>query len=179
MSGHNKWSQIKHKKSTDDAKKSKLFSMLVKIITVESRKAGGDLKAPGLKAVIDRAKTANMPAINIDRAVTKGQSNDSANLEEVTYEAYGPGGVAIIIEGVTDNKNRTTAEIKHILINNQSSLQVPGSALWVFSKTNDVWLAKTNLAFSPTETMEIKNLVAELGNHEDVRNIYTNINLKL
>src|SRR5690348_1557363 len=108
MSGHNKWSKIKNKKAVTDAKKSKVFSMFAKMIAVESRKAKGDKNSPSLRAVMERARAVNMPNDNIDRAVAKGAGGDGGNLEEVLYEAYGPGGAALIIEGITDNKNRTT-----------------------------------------------------------------------
>ena len=115
MSGHNKWSKIKHKKAATDAQKSKIFSKHAQIISIESRSANGDINSPSLKAAIERAKKDSMPATNIDRAVKKGIGGEAGLLEKVTYEAYGPGGTALIIEGVTDNRNRTAAEIKHLL----------------------------------------------------------------
>lgn len=174
MAGHNKWSKIKHKKGAEDAKRSKIFSMLVKTITVEAKKAGGDKNHPNLRAAIDRAKAANMPSDNIDRAVQKGFSKDSDNLEEVVYEAYGPGGTAFIIEGITDNKNRTTAEIKHLLSKNGSSLGTQGSALWAFSKTNDGWEATAIIPLETKDKNGVKNLIEILEEHDDIKNIYTN-----
>jgi transcriptional/translational regulatory protein YebC/TACO1 len=107
MSGHNKWSKIKHKKGAEDAKRSKIFSRLSKMITNESKKANGDVSSPGLATAIESAKKENMPKDTIERAVKKGTDNDTASMDSVTYEAYGPGGCAIIIEGLTDNKNRS------------------------------------------------------------------------
>ena len=97
MSGHNKWSKIKHKKAASDAKKSKIYSKLVKLIQSESKDAKGDISSPGLRTAIDKAKAENMPKDTIDRAVKKGASSDAASMEHVTYEAYGPGGCAIRI----------------------------------------------------------------------------------
>jgi transcriptional/translational regulatory protein YebC/TACO1 len=107
MSGHNKWSKIKHKKAATDAQKSKIFSKHAAVIAMESRKAGGNLTSPSLIAVIERAKKDSMPKENIDRAVAKGAGGTGAALEEVVFEAFGPGGTAMIITAVTDNNNRT------------------------------------------------------------------------
>ncbi|MBI2025293.1 YebC/PmpR family DNA-binding transcriptional regulator [Candidatus Kaiserbacteria bacterium] len=115
MSGHSKWSQIKRQKSVTDAAKSRIFSRYARLIALESKKANGVLSAPSLSVVIARAKAANMPKDNIERAIKKGVSKDSGDMEQVTYEAYGPGGTAVIITALTDNKNRTTQEIKHLL----------------------------------------------------------------
>ena len=115
MSGHNKWSQIKRQKEKTDGQKSKIFSKHAIAITMESRKAHGNLSSPGLIAVIERAKKDSMPKENIERAVAKGSGADGVILSEVLYETYGPGGVAILITAVTDNPNRTTPEIKHTL----------------------------------------------------------------
>jgi len=115
MSGHNKWAQIKRKKAVTDAKRSKIFGKFSRLIVVESKKSGGDVSTPGLRAIIERAKKENMPIENIERAVKKGAGSDAGNMAPVLYEAYGPGGCAILVEGLTDNKNRTVAEIKHIL----------------------------------------------------------------
>src|SRR5512140_2919551 len=108
MSGHSKWSQIKRQKSVTDAAKSRVFARYARLIALESKKANGVLSAPGLSVAIARAKAANMPKDNIERAIAKGASKDSGNLEQILYEAYGPGGVALIIDALTDNKNRTT-----------------------------------------------------------------------
>src|SRR5690606_18270822 len=149
-------------------------SMLVKTITVESKKVGGDKNSPSLKAVIDRAKAANMPADNIERAIQKGASTDSGNLEEVMYEAYGPGGTAFITEGITDNKNRTTAEIKHLLSKNGGNLGAQGSTLWAFNKTEEGWQAVTTVPLEDKEKENVKKLFEALEEHEDIKNVYTN-----
>ena len=113
MSGHNKWSQIKHKKGITDAKKSKMFSKLVRFISVEAKLSGGK-DSPGLRTAIEKAKKVNMPSENIERAIKKA-SDSSAQMDSITYETYGPGGVGIIIETLTDSRNRTAQDIKHIL----------------------------------------------------------------
>lgn len=177
MSGHNKWSKIKHKKAATDTKKSKLFSVLVKTIALESKNASGDKNHPKLKAVIDRAKAVNMPNENIERAILKGTSKDSANLESVIYEAYGPNGIAIIADGITDNKNRTTAEIKHLLSKNGGNLAVPGSTLWAFSKNADGWQANNLIPLKEEDQPAVEKIIAALIDHDDIDNIYTNSGL--
>ena len=174
MSGHNKWSKIKHKKAASDAKKSKIYSKLVKLIQSESKDAKGDISSPGLRTAIDKAKAENMPKDTIDRAVKKGASSDAASMEHVAYEAYGPGGCAIIIEGLTDNKNRIAAEIKHTLSKNGLSLAAPGSASWAFEKTPEGWTAKTPSPISEEDSVKLEKLFEELEENDDVQEVYTN-----
>ena len=132
MSGHNKWAQIKHKKAITDSKKSKIFSKLVRFIAVEARLSGGK-ESPGLRAAIEKAKKVNMPAENIERAVKKA-SEPGAHMDAITYEAYGPGGAGIIIETLTESRNRTAQDIKHILTKNGFALAGIGSVTWSFMK---------------------------------------------
>ncbi len=172
MSGHNKWTQIKHKKAATDAQKSKIFSKLVKAIKVEARIAKGDVNAPGLRTAIEKAKEANMPKDNIDRAITSAQAGSAD--EKVLYEAYGPGGCALLIEGLTDSKNRTSAEIKHLLSKNDLELSPPGSATWAFMKTAGGWEPTTTIALSPEDSEKLETLLNELDDHDDVQEIYTN-----
>jgi YebC/PmpR family DNA-binding regulatory protein len=174
MSGHNKWSKIKHKKAASDAKKSKIYSKLVKLIQMESKFSKGDVSSPGLRAAIEKAKEENMPKDTIDRAVKKGASNDSASMEHVMYEAYGPGGCALMIEGLTDSKNRTAAEIKHLLSKNGLQLAVPGSASWAFEKTGDGWDAKVMAPLSPEDGEKLEALLEQLDDNDDVQEVYTN-----
>ena len=174
MSGHNKWSKIKNRKAVTDAKKSKVFSMLAKNLTVESKKVKGDKNSPSLRVVIDRAKAANMPTDNIERAIAKGAGTDSGSFEEVIYEAYGPGGIAIIIEGITDNKNRTTPEIKHLLHSHSGSLGSQGSVLWAFTKTDDNWTPNNTLPLNETDEEALLRLLDVLDDHDDIKNITTN-----
>jgi len=175
MSGHNKWSKIKHKKAASDAKKSKVFSKLVHLIQIESKKAGGDINSPNLKKALEKAKKENMPKENIDRAIKKGSSGDYANLESVTYESYGPGGVGIIIETLTDNRNRTGAEIKQILSKNGLGLSGPGSVSWSFEKKDGEWAAKTFTNLEGEDSKKLEIVMDVLENQEDVQAIYTNI----
>jgi YebC/PmpR family DNA-binding regulatory protein len=175
MSGHNKWSKIKHKKAVTDAQKSKIFSKFARMITVESKKAKGDVNSPALRAAIEKAKSANMPSANIERAIKKGIGLEAEALEEVLYEAYGPAGAAIIIEGITDNKNRSAAEIKHILSKNNTSLAAPGSASWAFTKTNKGgWKPNSTVALSEKDEEALERLIEELEQNDAVQEVYTN-----
>lgn len=178
MSGHNKWSQIKVKKGAEDAKRSKLFSMLVRGITMEAKKAAGNREAPGLKAAVQRAKDANMPLDNVERAIQKGFGGGAENFEEVIYEAYGPAGVALIIIGVTDNKNRTTPEIKHLLSERGGNLGGAGSTTWAFIKQVDGNFVPQNLLpLSDEEKDKLKQLLEAINDHEDIKVIYHNANV--
>ncbi len=176
MSGHNKWAQIKHKKAITDAKKSKIFSKLVRYISVEAKLSGGK-DSPGLRAAIEKAKKVNMPSENIERAIKKA-SESGTQMESITYEAYGPGGVGIIIETLTDSKNRTVQDIKHILVKNGFTLAGIGSVAWAFFKENSteglVWIPNTTIPLSDTDLELLDKLVDELEELDDVQDIYTN-----
>ena len=174
MAGHNKWSKIKHKKAVTDAQKSKIFGKLARLISVESKKANGDVNAPGLRAAIEKAKKENMPNDNIERAIKKGTGGDADQMFPVLYEAYGPGGCAIIIEGLTDNKNRTSAEIKHILSKNGLSLAAQGSATWAFEKNGEEWVPKTMSPISDEDKEKLEKLIEALEENDDVQEVYTN-----
>lgn len=174
MSGHNKWSKIKHKKAATDAAKSKVFSKLNRLITVEAKKCGGDVNSPGLKAAIEKAKKANMPGDNIDRAVKKAATDSNADMSPVRYEAYGPGGVAIVIEGLTDNNNRTAAEIRHTLSRNSTELAAEGSALWAFTNTDGEWQANSTIPLSDEDGEKLSKLVEDLEDNDDVQGVFTN-----
>lgn len=175
MAGHNKWSKIKHKKAATDAQKSKIFSKHASLISIASRNANGDVTSPALKAAIERAKKDSMPAANIERAVKKGTGGEAGNLEQVTYEAYGPGGTALIIEGVTDNRNRTAAEIKHLLSKQGLSLAEPGAASWAFEKNTDMeWEAKTTIPVSDEDGKKLSSIIEVIEDHDDVNDVYTN-----
>lgn len=174
MSGHNKWSKIKHKKAASDATKSKVFSKYARLIAMESKKAGGDTNAPGLRTVIDAARAVNMPKDNIDRAVAKGAGADAEVLESVLYETYGPGGVAILIDAVTDNRNRTGQEIKHLLSKNGYELAAPGSASWAFTKTNMEYVPASTIPVSTEDEEKLMQLLEIIDDHDDVQNVYTN-----
>lgn len=174
MSGHNKWSQIKRKKGATDAQKSKIFSKFSRLITLESKKSGGNVNDFGLKAMIDQAKVFNMPKENIERAVKKGAGAGATDMQSVTYEAYGPSGVALIIEALTDNRNKASAEIKHILSKHGGSLGAPGSASWAFKKTGAEWNANEPLEVSEESAQALSDLMEELENNDDVQDVFTN-----
>lgn len=145
MSGHSKWHSIKHKKGALDAKRGKLFTKFIKEITVAARSGGGDPdgNARLRKAILD-AKAGNMPNETIDRAVRRGTGEEEGvNYEEITYEGYGPGGVALLIESVTDNRNRTVAEIRHMFSKNGGNLGESGSVGWLFEKKGYIVVEKT------------------------------------
>lgn len=176
MSGHNKWAQIKHRKAATDAVKSREFSKHARIIALESKKAGGAVTAPGLAAAIARAKAINMPKDNIERAVAKGAAKDAAALEAVLYEAYGPGGVAMLVEAVTDNKNRTTQEIKHLLSKNGIEVAAPGAAAWAFTRLPDgSYVPNEPLSeIAGAEEEKLGAILEALDEHADVQRAFTN-----
>src|SRR5436190_23635856 len=136
MSGHSKWHSIKHKKGALDAKRGKLFTKFIKELTVAARTGGGDPDANArLRKAISDAKAGNMPNDTIDRAIRRGTgAEEGVNYEEITYEGYGPGGVALLIQSVTDNRNRTVAELRHIFSKNGGNLGEAGSVGWMFDK---------------------------------------------
>jgi YebC/PmpR family DNA-binding regulatory protein len=174
MSGHNKWSKVKNKKAATDAKKSKIFSKYARLITVESKKARGDKNAPNLRAAIEKAKHDSMPADNIDRAIAKGIGGDAGSLEEVTYETYGPGGVALIITVLTDNKNRTGPELKHLLSKLGYTLAAPGSALWSFTHEDGSYHPTTTIPLSQVDRESLETLIDALEEYDDVQEVFTN-----
>jgi len=175
MSGHNKWSKIKHKKAATDAKKSKIFSKLAKMIQVEAKLCGGDTNSPGLRGAIEAANKANMPKANIERAIKKAIDSPD-NLELVTYEAYGPGGCAIIVDALTENRNRTGAEIRHIFSKQGYELAAPGSASWAFTNTpGQGWSANQTVDLSDEDLEKLEKLVDLLEENDDTQEVYTNV----
>ncbi|OGI92710.1 hypothetical protein A2933_00630 [Candidatus Nomurabacteria bacterium RIFCSPLOWO2_01_FULL_46_18] len=172
MAGHNKWSQIRRQKEVTDAKKSKAFSKLTRMIGVQARISAGK-DTVELRAAVEKAKKANVPKDIIERAVKK--AGESAKMETATYETYGPGGVGVIIEALTDNKNRTTQEIKHILSENNSALGSIGSVAWVFSISPEKkWIPKNTTSLSGEDLKLLEKLVDELEENDDVQEVYTN-----
>ena len=145
MSGHSKWHTIKHKKGATDAKRGKVFTKLIKEITVAARTGGGDEAANArLRKAVSDAKGANMPNETIDRAIKRGTGDlEGVNYEEITYEGYGIGGVAVLIETMTDNRNRTVAEIRHLFSKNGGNLGEAGSVAWMFDKKGYIVVDKT------------------------------------
>src|SRR3954471_16732554 len=145
MSGHSKWHTIKHKKGAADAKRGKIFTRIIKELTVAARNGGGDADSnPRLRTVVAEAKSVNMPADNIKRAIQRGTGElPGVNYEEITYEAYGPGGVAIMIEVLTDNKNRTVGEVRHTLGKHGGNLGEANSVAWMFEKKGYIVVDKS------------------------------------
>jgi YebC/PmpR family DNA-binding regulatory protein len=136
MSGHNKWSTIKHKKGRADAKRGKLFTKIIREITVAAREGGGDPDSnPRLRTAVTAAKAANMPADNIKRAIDRGTGDlDGVSYEEISFEGYGPGGVAVMLELLTDNRNRSTPEIRHLFAKHGGNLGENGCVAWLFTR---------------------------------------------
>jgi len=174
MSGHNKFSKIKRLKAKTDAQKSAVFTKMTKMLQMEAKKAGGNITSPGLKAAIERAKAADMPNDNIDRAIKKAMGANESEMESITYETYGPAGVAIIVEALTSNRNKAAAEIKHILSLNGASLASPGSASWAFEKTSEGWMPKTMIPVPEEDVPKLEKLIEDLENNEEVQEVYTN-----
>lgn len=146
MSGHNKWSTIKHKKGAADAKRGKVFTKLIKEITVAARMGGADpLGNPRLRTAMDKAKGENMPKDNIDRAIKKGTGDmDGVTYEETTYEGYGPGGVAVLVEVMTDNRNRTVSDVRSIFAKCNGNMGEAGCVSWIFSKKGLIVFSREN-----------------------------------
>ena len=145
MSGHSKWASIKHKKGALDAKRGKIFTRIIKELTVAARGGGGDPDMnPRLRTIIADAKAANMPAENIKRAIRRGTGEEpGVSYEEAQYEGYGPGGAAVIIDVLTDNKNRTAGEIRHLLEKHAGNLAAPNAVAWMFAKKGYIVIEKS------------------------------------
>ena len=165
MSGHSKWSSIKHKKAKKDAQKGKLFSKLARKLAIEARQGGGDIeKNPGLRMVVEQAQEAGMPKENIKRAIQRGTGElPGVNYEQITCEGYGPGGVALLIEAVTDNKKRTVSEIRHILTINGGHIGEVGCVSWIFERKGSMVFDKKDI-----DEEKVMDLAIEIG-AEDVR----------
>jgi YebC/PmpR family DNA-binding regulatory protein len=144
MSGHSKWATIKHKKGALDAKRGKIFTRLIKEVTIAAKQGGGDPDGnPRLRGAIAAAKAENMPADNIKRAIQRGTGElEGVNYEEITYEGYGPGGVAVIVDVLTDNKNRAVSEVRHAFSKNGGNLGESNSVSWMFTKKGVIVVAK-------------------------------------
>jgi len=174
MSGHSKWATIKHKKAVVDAKRSKEFGKIARLIAIESKHVHGDLTAPSLKTIVEKAKAANMPKENIERAIAKGRGGDVSDAESITYELYGPGGVALLVSTLTDNRNRTNQELKHLVGTLGYQMAEPGAASWAFTKETTEWVATTTVPLTDEDTDALVVLVDALEEHNDVQQVYTN-----
>ena len=160
MSGHSKWATIKHKKAALDAKRGKQFTRLIKEIVIAAR-SGGDVNMnPRLRTAVTAAKAVSMPADNIKRAIMRGTGElEGGQIDELTYEGYGPGGVAIVVSVATDNKNRTVSEVRHIFSKNNGNMGEPGSVAWMFERKGQIIIDKEK---APPED-DLMNLVLEAG----------------
>lgn len=170
MAGHSKWKQIKHKKGVTDLARGRLFSKLANVITIAA-KAGADPQFnPTLRSAIETAKKNQVPQENINRAIKR--ATERGDLEELLIEAYGPEGIGVLIEAITDNRNRTMNEVKVLFKDYDTKLANPGSLLWSFEKTEEGYKSK----FIPNATEEsrvkIKNLIVELEEREDIKKVY-------
>jgi YebC/PmpR family DNA-binding regulatory protein len=175
MSGHNKWSKIKRQKEVSDTKRSKIFSKHVRTLQNESRRSKGNIEDPGLRTAIEAAKRDNMPKENIERAIAKGNSQGGAGVEPITYEGYGPGGVALIIEVLTDSRNRAAAEIRHILSKNNGAIAEIGAASWAFTKQDDEWIPQTTIEIEGEDREKLEQLIEALEESDDVQGVFTNV----
>ncbi len=174
MAGHSKWAQIKHKKGAADKKRGQLFSKLLKAISAAAKAEPNPQFNPRLRSAIEKAKESNVPQENIERAISK--ASEEKNLEDLTVEAYGPGGVAMIITAITDNRNRTISEIKHLLGENGAKMANPGSVLWSFDQEPGTgnWVPKFPQEISEEIKEDINSLVSALEEHDDIQSVITN-----
>lgn len=174
MSGHSKWSQIKHRKAASDQKKGQIFSKLAKRISIAARESIDPSANYKLQSVVDEARSFNMPKENIERAIKRAGDKDVATLNELVIQAMGPAGIAIIVEAITDNKNRTLNEIKHILSENGFKMVQEGSLNWMFglNRTPHTFLEISD----STIQQKLDKLLERLDDHADVENVYTNLN---
>jgi YebC/PmpR family DNA-binding regulatory protein len=160
MSGHSKWATIKHKKGALDAKRGKIFTRLIKEITMAAKSGGGDVEGnPRLRTAVAAAKAENMPADNIKRAIQRGTGElEGVNYEEITFEGYGPGGVALLVEVTTDNRNRTVSDIRHAFTKGGGNMGEAGSVSWMFQKKGSIIIPKTK-----AKEDDLMNIVLEQG----------------
>jgi YebC/PmpR family DNA-binding regulatory protein len=177
MSGHNKWSSIKHKKGAADAKRGKIFSKLIKEITVAARMGGGDPNAnPRLRAAITTAKTENMPKDNIERAIKKGTGElEGVSYEEIVYEGYAPGGAAVLVECLTDNKNRAVAEVRHVFSKAGGNLGENGCVAWMFDKKGLIVVNKDKADEDQLMEIAIDAGADDVNDEGDTFEVITNI----
>jgi YebC/PmpR family DNA-binding regulatory protein len=162
MSGHSKWATIKHKKGALDAKRGKIFTRLIKEITMAAKQGGDVEKNPRLRTAVAAAKAENMPAENIKRAIQRGTGElEGATYEEITFEGFGPGGVAILVEVTTDNRNRTVSEIRHVFTKNGGNMGAAGSVAHMFSKKGDIVIPK-----AAAKEDDLMNIVLEAGGED-------------
>ena len=178
MSGHSKWHSIKHKKGALDAKRGKIFTKIIREMSIAARIGGGDPNAnPRLRTAVDKAKSVNMPADNIKRAIQKGTGElEGAMYEEVTLEGYGPGGIALLIEGTTDNRNRTVSEIRHILTKNGGNLGTAGSVSYMFKPRGYVAVSKEKVTEEKLMELALDAGAEDIQGEGDLWEVYSTPN---
>ena len=170
---HSQWEKKKGKKASQGDTISKLYTKLVRVITLEAKKSGGNRESPGLKTAIQKARDADMPNDNVERAIKKAtESNEQ--FERVTYEAYGPSGVAMIIEALTTNRNKAAQEIKFILSNYGSAFAGMGAVTWGFTKNINEWKPNTTVPLSNEDRDTLADMVDELEENDEVQAVFTN-----
>jgi transcriptional/translational regulatory protein YebC/TACO1 len=179
MSGSNRWSKIKRKKKKNDRQRSKKFSKLVQKIQNEARRCDGDRDDPGLQQAIEEAKEADMPKDNIEDAIERA-TTEADGSEEITYEAYGPGGSQLVIEAETDNRNKSAAEIRHILDEHGHDLAEPNAVIWAFEKNHDddgyrEWSPESTMELDEDDKQALEKIIDELQNNQEVRSVFTNV----
>ncbi|OHA15756.1 MAG: hypothetical protein A3A10_03145 [Candidatus Tagabacteria bacterium RIFCSPLOWO2_01_FULL_42_9] len=176
MSGHSKWAQIKHQKGAADAEKSKVFAKIARLIAVAAKKGKDPTMNPALKETISKAKEVNMPLDNIQKAIKRGSGElkGGGELEEVLYETFGPGNCAILIGGITDNKNRTLGEVRQILSKHELQLAGAGSCLWAFEKKQNEWQPKHVIDITKENREKLISLFGELDELDGIQDITTN-----
>jgi YebC/PmpR family DNA-binding regulatory protein len=178
MSGHSKWHSIKHKKGALDAKRGKIFTKIIREMSIAARIGGGDPNAnPRLRTAVDKAKSVNMPADNIKRAIQKGTGElEGAMYEEITLEGYGPGGIALLIEGTTDNRNRTVSEIRHVLTKNGGNLGTAGSVSYMFKPRGYVAISKEKVSEEKLMDLALEAGADDIQGEGDLWEVYSTPN---
>jgi len=175
MSGHSKWASIKHKKGALDAKRGKIFTKIIREMSIAARLGGGDPNAnPRLRTAVDKAKSVNMPADNIKRAIQKGTGElEGAAYEEITLEGYGPGGVAILVEGTTDNRNRTVSEIRHIFTKGGGNLGTAGSVSYMFKPRGYIAVSRQKVDEEKLMELALEAGADDIQSAGEVWEVYT------
>ncbi len=177
MSGHSKWATIKRKKGAADAKRGKIFTKLIKEITIAARQGGGDPAGnPRLRLAIDNAKAANMPADNVERAIKKATGElEGVSYVELVYEGYGPGGIAILVEVATDNKNRTVAEVRHIFSKMGGSMGESGSVAWMFERKGIITIKRNDKSEDEVMEVVLDSGADDMQTEEDIFEVTTSL----
>jgi YebC/PmpR family DNA-binding regulatory protein len=178
MSGHSKWASIKHKKGALDAKRGKIFTKIIREMSIAARIGGGDVASnPRLRTAVDKAKSVNMPADNIKRAIQKGTGElEGMAYEDITLEGYGPGGVAILVEGTSDNRNRTVSEIRHILTKNGGNLGTAGSVSYMFKPRGYIAIAQDKVSEEKLMDIALDAGADDIVGSGEVWEVYTSPN---